>query len=113
MGSMQMYVHFKKTMLEHSEKMLEKFPSCLKIAFIDHEDKGVTANIDRVSDKQSRRWFSSLIDKNCGYVAGTKFRKARLRVELPGFPLLGDGKGDNQNHAIIFMRGMYNQCIDA
>jgi hypothetical protein len=34
-------------------------------------------------------------------------------VELPGYPILGDGKGDNQNHAMPFMRGTLAQCIDA
>ena len=34
-------------------------------------------------------------------------------MELPGYPILGDGKGDNQNHAIPFMRGVFTQCIDA
>jgi hypothetical protein len=39
--------------------------------------------------------------------------QAKFRVELPGYPILGDGKGDNQNHAIPFMRGVFTQCIDA
>src|SRR5262245_53335329 len=32
---------------------------------------------------------------------------------LDGNPILGDGKSDNQNHAIIFYRGEYLQLIDA
>ena len=32
-------------------------------------------------------------------------RSPKYRIELPGPPILGDGKGDNQNHAIIFTRG--------
>ncbi|ETW06696.1 hypothetical protein H310_02877 [Aphanomyces invadans] len=34
------------------------------------------------------------------------------RVELPGDPILGEGKPENQNHAIIFTRGEWLQCID-
>ncbi|RLN54351.1 hypothetical protein BBJ29_002072 [Phytophthora kernoviae] len=34
------------------------------------------------------------------------------RVELPGNPIVGEGKPENQNHAIIFSRGELLQCID-
>lgn len=32
---------------------------------------------------------------------------------LARYPILGDGKGDNQNTAVPFTRGTYVQCIDA
>ncbi|KAF0701109.1 Aste57867_8406 [Aphanomyces stellatus] len=34
------------------------------------------------------------------------------RVELPGDPIIGEGKPENQNQAIIFTRGEMLQCID-
>ena len=34
------------------------------------------------------------------------------RVRLPGNPVIGEGKPENQNHAIIFTRGEYLQTID-
>ncbi|KAH9189347.1 hypothetical protein AeNC1_008675, partial [Aphanomyces euteiches] len=34
------------------------------------------------------------------------------RVELPGDPIIGEGKPENQNHAVIFSRGELIQCID-
>ncbi|RLN21239.1 hypothetical protein BBJ28_00013674, partial [Nothophytophthora sp. Chile5] len=34
------------------------------------------------------------------------------RVELPGDPIVGEGKPENQNHAVIFSRGELLQCID-
>ena len=37
----------------------------------------------------------------------------RLDFAATRFPILGDGKGDNQNSAIPFTRGTYVQCIDA
>ena len=40
-------------------------------------------------------------------------RVPRHRVQLPGHPILGNGKSDNQNHAIIFSRGAIIQAIDA
>jgi 1,3-beta-glucan synthase len=40
-------------------------------------------------------------------------RKPKFRIEVPGIPILGDGKSDNQNHAIVFYRGEYLQLINA
>ena len=40
-------------------------------------------------------------------------RRPKFRIQLSGNPILGDGKSDNQNHAIIFYRGEYIQLIDA
>jgi callose synthase len=34
------------------------------------------------------------------------------RVKLPGNPCIGEGKPENQNHAVIFTRGEYLQAID-
>lgn len=40
-------------------------------------------------------------------------RRPKLRIELPGNPILGGGKSDNQNHTIFFYRGKYLQLVDA
>lgn len=34
------------------------------------------------------------------------------RIKLPGQPRIGEGKPENQNHAIIFTRGEALQTID-
>ncbi|CAN0539348.1 unnamed protein product, partial [Laminaria digitata] len=34
------------------------------------------------------------------------------RVKLPGNPVVGEGKPENQNHALIFTRGEHLQAID-
>lgn len=34
------------------------------------------------------------------------------RVKLPGNPVVGEGKPENQNHAVIFTRGEHLQAID-
>lgn len=34
------------------------------------------------------------------------------KVELPGNPIIGEGKPENQNHAVIFSRGSYLQTLD-
>eukprot|EP00438_Fugacium_kawagutii_P009176 Skav206217 [mRNA] locus=scaffold1844:536165:551436:- [translate_table: standard] len=73
------------------------------------------AEADGIHERQQRRYYSCLIDASCNYCDKTKNlrREPRLRVELPGFPILGDGKGDNQNTGIHFSRGSIIQCIDA
>lgn len=38
--------------------------------------------------------------------------KEVYRVKLPGNPVMGEGKPENQNHAIIFSRGRFLQAID-
>ncbi|CAE8594116.1 unnamed protein product [Polarella glacialis] len=108
--SMQIYKFFNATQLAHTNKMFKKFPSSLKVAFIDHEDKNINADADLMHRRQARRYFSCLIDGSCKDNGDRK--EPRYRIELPGFPILGDGKGDNQNHAIPFMRGTICQCID-
>ena len=92
--------------------MFDKFPSCFKVAFIDCQDKGEHAHADGVHRNQERRYYSCLIDRTCK-VSDSEPYTPLFRIELPGFPILGDGKGDNQNHAIPFMRGHFSQCIDA
>mmetsp|Transcript_29908 Transcript_29908/g.56004 ORF Transcript_29908/g.56004 Transcript_29908/m.56004 type:complete len:969 (-) Transcript_29908:225-3131(-) len=110
--SLQMYKFFEPQQLADINAMFQKFPGCLKAAFIDSESKGASADADFVHSRQRRRYFSCLIDKDCEQLDDGR-RKPRFRIELPGYPILGDGKGDNQNHAIPFMRGTFAQCIDA
>ncbi|KIY70916.1 glycosyltransferase family 48 protein [Cylindrobasidium torrendii FP15055 ss-10] len=101
--SMQRYAKFNKEEQENAEFLLRAYPD-LQIAYLDEEagDKG--------SDP---RLFSVLIDGHSEFDEATGKRRPKFRVELPGNPILGDGKSDNQNHAIIFYRGEYLQLIDA
>ncbi|CAE8613004.1 unnamed protein product [Polarella glacialis] len=110
--SMQNYKFFNPIQLAHADQMFQKFPSCLKVAFIDCEDKNINAEPDSMHPRQRRRYFSCLIDAGCQSL-GDGRKAPRYRIELPGFPILGDGKSDNQNHAIPFMRGTLCQCIDS
>ncbi|KAH0583885.1 1,3-beta-D-glucan synthase [Termitomyces sp. 'cryptogamus'] len=101
--SMQRFSKFNKEEQENAEFLLRAYPD-LQIAYLDEEPgpKGGEA-----------RLFSALIDGHSEIDEKTGKRKPKFRVELPGNPILGDGKSDNQNHAIIFYRGEYLQLIDA
>lgn len=100
--SMQRYQHFSDEEKESTEYLLRAYPE-LQIAYIEEEYdfKSVSCT-----------YYSCLIDGSCTVLANGD-RKPKFRIKLSGNPLLGDGKSDNQNHAIIFTRGEYIQLVDA
>ncbi|KAF9078383.1 1,3-beta-glucan synthase [Rhodocollybia butyracea] len=102
--SMQRYSKFNKEEQENAEFLLRAYPD-LQIAYLEEEPPRKEGGDPRI--------FSALIDGHSEFVADTNKRRPKFRIELPGNPILGDGKSDNQNHAIIFYRGEYLQLIDA
>lgn len=101
--SMQRYSKFNKEEIENTEFLLRAYPD-LQIAYLDEERSRKEGGEPRI--------FSALIDGHSEILPDGR-RRPKFRVELPGNPILGDGKSDNQNHAIIFHRGEYLQLIDA
>ncbi|PVV00328.1 hypothetical protein BB560_005296, partial [Smittium megazygosporum] len=100
--AMQRYIKFNKEEREAAEFLLRTYPS-LQISYLDEEPD---------PDGGKSRIFSCLIDGRSEILAdGT--RRPHFRIQLPGNPILGDGKSDNQNHSIVFTRGEYIQMIDA
>ena len=101
--SMQRYAKFSKEERENAEFLLRAYPD-LQIAYLDEEPP--------LNEGEDPRIYSALIDGHSELLEnGT--RRPKFRVLLSGNPILGDGKSDNQNHAIIFYRGEYIQLIDA
>ncbi|GAA94585.1 glycosyltransferase family 48 protein [Mixia osmundae IAM 14324] len=101
--SMQRYAKFNKEEIENTEFLLRAYPD-LQIAYLDEERSSKQGGEPRI--------YSALIDGHSEILPDGK-RRPKFRIELPGNPILGDGKSDNQNHAIIFHRGEYVQLIDA
>ncbi|KAL5533050.1 FKS1_2 [Sanghuangporus sanghuang] len=101
--TMQRYSKFNPQELENAEFLLRAYPD-LQIAYLDEEPPRQKGGEPRL--------FSALIDGHSEVDENGK-RKPKFRIELPGNPIIGDGKSDNQNHAIIFYRGEYLQLIDA
>jgi hypothetical protein len=77
--------------------LLRLFPH-LRIAYTD-EDKAPGGNVRHYSCLM--RWDEP-----------TQDTKEIYRIELPGHMLVGEGKPENQNHAIIFTRGEALQTLD-
>lgn len=72
----------------------------LRVAFIDI--------VEKLKDgKVCKEFYSKLVKAD---VHGKD--KEIYSIKLPGNPLLGEGKPENQNHAIIFTRGDAVQTID-
>lgn len=101
--SMQRYSKFSKEEIENTEFLLRAYPD-LQIAYLDEERPRKEGGEPRI--------YSALIDGHSEILPDGR-RRPKFRIELPGNPILGDGKSDNQNHAIIFYRGEYLQLIDA
>eukprot|EP00966_Prymnesium_polylepis_P016761 386749-Prymnesium_polylepis.1 len=74
---------------------------CLVIAYLEQEGE---------------RWFSCLVEPDAEGRWRARDARGRLtpkyRIELPGRPILGNGKSDNQNCALPFTRGSILQAID-
>lgn len=101
--SMQRFTKFNKEEMENAEFLLRAYPD-LQIAYLDEEPPTEEGGEPRI--------FSALIDGHSELMENG-MRRPKFRVQLSGNPILGDGKSDNQNHAIIFYRGEYIQLIDA
>ncbi|KAI9319088.1 1,3-beta-glucan synthase component-domain-containing protein [Dichotomocladium elegans] len=95
--AMQRYTSFSEEEKEGAEFLLRAYPN-VQIAYLEKSADGV--------------YYSVLIDGHCALQKDGR-REPKYRIRLPGNPILGDGKSDNQNNAVIFSRGEYLQLIDA
>jgi len=78
------------------DDLMHRFPH-MRVAYIDairHNRSGEMA------------FYSCLVKSSNGKIVEL------YRVRLPGNPILGEGKPENQNHAMIFTRGEFVQTID-
>ncbi|OLY81987.1 1,3-beta-glucan synthase component FKS1 [Smittium mucronatum] len=100
--AMQRFMKFTKEEHEATDFLLRTYPS-LQIAYLDEEQS---------PDGTSSKIYSCLVDGRSEILEDGS-RRPHYRIQLPGNPILGDGKSDNQNHASVFVRGEYVQMIDA
>ncbi|RWV90457.1 hypothetical protein GW17_00047337 [Ensete ventricosum] len=85
----------------HAQDILDlmiRYPS-LRVAYIEEKEVNSFDNRQKV--------YSSVLVK-----ADNNLDQEIYRIKLPGPPIIGEGKPENQNHAIIFTRGDALQTID-
>lgn len=104
--AMQRYTSFNAEEKESVEYILKAYPN-LQIAYLEKEKVSRGEGEEEVTVH-----YSVLIDGQC-QVKPDGTRTPKYRIRLPGNPILGDGKSDNQNTALIYYRGEYLQLIDA
>ncbi|GFQ05755.1 putative callose synthase 8 [Phtheirospermum japonicum] len=99
--SCQIYGSQKSTGDPQARDILElmiKYPS-LRVAYVEEKEE--------IVPDRSPNVYSSILLK-----AVNGFDQEIYRIKLPGPPNIGEGKPENQNHAIIFTRGEALQAID-
>lgn len=98
--SCQVYGNMKKNQdpkADDIDQLMHRFPH-LRVAYIDEI---------RLNRAGKSNFFSVLVKSD-----GNGKIQEVYRVKLPGNPIIGEGKPENQNHAIIFTRGECLQTID-
>uniref|UniRef100_A0ACD5VE27 Uncharacterized protein n=1 Tax=Avena sativa TaxID=4498 RepID=A0ACD5VE27_AVESA len=90
-------------------RLMTTYPS-LRVAYIDEVEEPTK---DR-SKKIEKVYYSALVKAAVTKPddPGQKLDQDIYRIKLPGNAMLGEGKPENQNHAIIFTRGEGLQTID-
>ncbi|XP_076942454.1 callose synthase 7-like [Bidens hawaiensis] len=89
-----------QSVYENILNLMLTYPS-LRVAYIDERE-------DTTNDDKSQKVYYSVLVKG-----GDRLDEEIYRIKLPGPPTaIGEGKPENQNHAIIFTRGEALQTID-
>ncbi|KAL8139202.1 hypothetical protein V2J09_005203 [Rumex salicifolius] len=94
-------------------KLMIKYPS-LRVAYIDEVEE---ASKDKTKRTVEKVYYSALVKAPLATSMDSsqpiqKLDQVIYRIKLPGPAILGEGKPENQNHAIIFTRGEALQTID-
>ncbi|XP_042489726.1 putative callose synthase 8 isoform X2 [Macadamia integrifolia] len=98
--SCQMFGAQKSSGDPHAQDILDlmiRYPS-LRVAYVEEKEE--------IGNKHQKIYSSILVK------AVNNLDQEIYRVKLPGPPNIGEGKPENQNHAIIFTRGDAVQTID-
>ncbi|XP_062171456.1 callose synthase 3 [Alnus glutinosa] len=93
-------------------RLMTTYPS-LRVAYIDEVE---VTNQDRSKKINEKVYYSCLVKANLPKSNSSdpvqNLDEIIYKIKLPGPAILGEGKPENQNHAIIFTRGEGLQTID-
>ncbi|XP_078163571.1 callose synthase 3-like [Carex rostrata] len=91
-------------------KLMTNYPA-LRVAYLDEiEEPSEDKKIEKVFYSVLVKAAISKADSSDGVVQNVD--QVIYRIKLPGPAIIGEGKPENQNHAIIFTRGESLQTID-
>ncbi|GAV73698.1 LOW QUALITY PROTEIN: Glucan_synthase domain-containing protein/DUF605 domain-containing protein/FKS1_dom1 domain-containing protein, partial [Cephalotus follicularis] len=93
-------------------RLMTSYPS-LRVAYIDEVEE---PNKDRTKKINQKVYYSALVKavprSSDSSEPVQNLDQVIYRIKLPGPAILGEGKPENQNHAIMFTRGEGLQAID-
>ncbi|CAN4089719.1 unnamed protein product [Withania somnifera] len=93
-------------------RLMTTYPS-MRVAYIDEIEE---PSKDRSKKVNPKVYYSTLVKaalpNSNSTEPGQNLDQVIYRIKLPGPAILGEGKPENQNHAIIFTRGEGLQTID-
>lgn len=93
-------------------RLMTTYPS-LRVAYVDEVEE---TSKDKSKKTVEKVYYSALVKASPKSVdsseEGQSLDQVIYRIKLPGPAILGEGKPENQNHAIIFTRGEGLQTID-
>ncbi|GJV43514.1 callose synthase 3 [Tanacetum coccineum] len=87
----------------------DRYPS-LRVAYVDEVEER-----SRNTNNNHKAYYSTLVKAmpSSNSETGQILDQVIYKIKLPGPPMLGEGKQENQNHSIIFTRGEGLQIIDS
>nr|GEV80223.1 callose synthase 3 [Tanacetum cinerariifolium] len=92
-------------------RLMTEYPS-LRVAYIDEVEEPSKETSKKVNHKVYYSVLVKAIPNSIALDSGQNLDQVIYKIKLPGPAILGEGKPENQNHAIIFTRGEGLQTID-
>ncbi|KAI3705428.1 hypothetical protein L1987_75665 [Smallanthus sonchifolius] len=92
-------------------RLMTEYPS-LRVAYIDEVEEPSKDATKKVNHKVYYSALVKAMPNSNASETGQNLDQVIYKIKLPGPAILGEGKPENQNHAIIFTRGEGLQTID-
>ncbi|KAJ0854976.1 putative 1,3-beta-glucan synthase [Helianthus annuus] len=92
-------------------RLMTEYPS-LRVAYIDEVEEPSKDATKKINHKVYYSALVKAMPNSNASETGQNLDQVIYKIKLPGPAILGEGKPENQNHAIIFTRGEGLQTID-
>ncbi|XP_076942400.1 callose synthase 3-like [Bidens hawaiensis] len=92
-------------------RLMTEYPS-LRVAYIDEVEEPSKDAPKKINHNVYYSVLVKAMPNSNAYETGKNLDQIIYKIKLPGPAIVGEGKAENQNHAIIFTRGEGLQTID-